>query len=87
MYELKHECPSTSVLITRTLTSTDILFCDKTPVPMFYFDSKKARPIVPLKCAALVFWKAYIDRMLFSYADCKSNTHGPRARTHILTDK
>ena len=54
---------------------------------MFYFDSKTARPIVPLKCAALVFWKAYIDRMLFGYADCKSNTHEPRAQTHILTDK
>ena len=57
-------------------------------VPMFYFDSKTARPIVPLYCAALVFFgKAYIDRMMFGYADCKSNKHGPRARTHILTDK
>jgi len=25
--------------------------------------------------------------MLFVYADCKSNKHGPRAQTHILTDK
>jgi len=25
--------------------------------------------------------------MLFGYADCKSNKHGPKARTHILTDK
>jgi len=25
--------------------------------------------------------------MLFGYADCKSNKHGPRAWTHILTDK
>jgi len=25
--------------------------------------------------------------MLFGYADCKGNKHGPRARTHILTDK
>ena len=25
--------------------------------------------------------------MLFGYADCKSNKHRPRARTHILTDK
>jgi len=25
--------------------------------------------------------------VLFGYADCKSNKHGPRARTHILTDK
>jgi len=25
--------------------------------------------------------------MLFGYADCKSNKHGPRARTHILTDR
>ena len=24
--------------------------------------------------------------MLFGYADCKSNKHGPRALTHILTD-
>jgi len=23
---------------------------------------------------------------LFGYADCKSNKHRPRARTHILTD-
>ena len=26
--------------------STDILFCDKTRVPMFYSDSKTERPIV-----------------------------------------
>jgi len=25
--------------------------------------------------------------MLFGYADCKSNKHGPRAQTHILTEK
>jgi len=25
--------------------------------------------------------------MLFGYADCKSNKHGPRARTGMLTDK
>jgi len=25
--------------------------------------------------------------MLFGYADCKGNKHGPRARTHLLTDK
>ena len=25
--------------------------------------------------------------MWFGYVDCKSNKHGPRARTHILTDK
>jgi len=25
--------------------------------------------------------------MLFGYADCKSNKHGPRAWTHILTGK
>jgi len=24
--------------------------------------------------------------MLFGYVDCKNNKHGPRARTHILTD-
>jgi len=35
-------------LITFTRTSTDILFCDKTQVPMFHFDSKTARPIVSL---------------------------------------
>jgi len=37
-----------SALITRTQTSTDILFCNKTGVPMFYFNSKMAQPIVPL---------------------------------------
>jgi len=42
---------------------------------MVYFDSKTARP------------KAYIDTMSFGYADCKNNKHGPRARTHLLTDK
>jgi len=41
--------PSTYGLITRTRTSTYILFCDKTQVPMlFYFDSKTARSILPL---------------------------------------
>ena len=33
---------------TRVRTSTDILFCDKTRVPMIYFDSNTTRPIVPL---------------------------------------
>jgi len=33
------------------------------------------------------FYKAYIDKMLFGYADCKRNKHGPKARTHILTDE
>ena len=49
LVRLQKQClrNKTSV-ITRTRTSTDILFCDKTPVPMFYFDSKTARPIVPL---------------------------------------
>jgi len=70
-----------------TKFETDVLFCDKTRVSMFYFDSKTARPIVPLYYAELVFWKAYIDRMLFGCADCKSNTHGPKARTHVLMDK
>jgi len=51
------KCASTSALITHTQASTDILFCDKTRVLMFYFDSKTARPIVPLKWAALVFRK------------------------------
>jgi len=27
-YELNHECANTSVLMTRTRTSTDILFCN-----------------------------------------------------------
>ena len=40
-YEL-HEC------FYYTWTSTDILFSDKTLVPMFYFDSKTAKPIVTL---------------------------------------
>jgi len=30
--------------------------------------------------------KAYIDMMVFGYADCKSNKHGPRPQTHVLTD-
>jgi len=44
-----------SALITRTQMSTDILFCDKTRIPMFYFDSKTERSIMPLECAVLVF--------------------------------
>jgi len=24
--------------------------------------------------------------MLFGYADCKSNKHGPKVGTHVLTD-
>jgi len=35
-------------LITRTRTSTDILFYNKTRVSIFYFDSNTAIPIVPL---------------------------------------
>ena len=46
--ELKQEFASKSALITRTRKSMDILFCNKMRVPMFYFDSKTARPIVPL---------------------------------------
>jgi len=56
-YELKHKCTNKSGLTTCTQTSTDILFCDKTRVQMFYFDSRTARLIVPLKSAALVFGK------------------------------
>jgi len=41
---------------------------------MFYFDSKTARLVVPLYFAALVFWKAYIDRISFGLAECKSNS-------------
>ena len=58
---------------------------------MFYFDSNTAIPIVTLWFAALVFKKAYIDRMSFGYEEYKSNKHGPRARTlvqgnsHILS--
>ena len=37
-----------------------IYFCDKTRVQMFYFDSNTT---VPLQCAALVFWKVYVDRI------------------------
>jgi len=33
---------------THTRTSTDILFCDKTRVLMFYFDSKTTRRIISL---------------------------------------
>ena len=56
---------------------------------MFYFDSDTTRSIVPLQCAAIVFQKAYIDRMLFGYVECKSNKHGPRVRgnSHILSYK
>ena len=85
---LNYEGASTSDLITRTRTSTYILFCNKTLVQMFYFDSKIARPIMPdLYFAALFFQKAYIDMMLFGYAEC--NRHGPRARgnIHILLYK
>jgi len=39
---------SKSALITRTRTSTDILFSDKTRVPMVYFDSNTTVPIVLL---------------------------------------
>ena len=53
-----------------TQTSMDILFCDKTWVPMFYFDSNTTRPIVPLVSAAL-FLKHYIDSMLFGLAEGK----------------
>jgi len=45
-YKLKHECASTSDLITRTQKSMDIWICDKTRIPMFYFDSKTTRPII-----------------------------------------
>ena len=48
-------------------------------------------------CASIMrctsFEEAYIDRTSFGYAECKSNKHGPRARTevcgnsHILTYK
>ena len=41
---------------------------------MFHFDSYTAIPIVPLLSAALVFWKAYIDRMSFGYTEGKSNS-------------
>ena len=64
-YELNHEGA--------TRKSTYILFCDKTRVQMFYFDSKTTRPNVPFLWAALVFQKAYIDRKLFGYAECTDN--------------
>ena len=35
-------------------------FHDKTRVQMFYFDFNTT---VPLQCAVLAFWKAYVDRM------------------------
>jgi len=41
---------------------------------MFYFDSKTERPIVFYNA---LHKKAYIDRMLFGYANCKSNKHRP----------
>jgi len=50
---------------------------------MFFFDSKTAKPIVPLLSAALYFWKAYNDRMSFGYVEGKNNytdpKHGPRS--------
>ena len=58
-YELKHEYASTSALITRTQMSSDILFCDKTRVSMFYFDSNTARPIVLYYSAAVLFESLY----------------------------
>ena len=54
-YELNQNGASSSDSITRTRMSTYILFCDKTQVQMFYFDSKTARLIVLIKCGALVF--------------------------------
>jgi len=54
-YELNQNGASPSDSITRTRMSTYILFCDKTQVQMFYFDSKTARLIVLIKCGALVF--------------------------------
>jgi len=42
---------NTSGLITRTRTSTYILLCDKTRVPMFYFDSKTA---IKTDCTSLM---------------------------------
>ena len=49
--------------ITCGLDRVPILYYrDKTRVQMFYFDSNTT---VPLQCAALVFWKAYVDRMSF----------------------
>ena len=54
-YELNQNGASPSDSITRTRMSTYILFCDKTQVQMFYFDSKTARLIVLIKCCALVF--------------------------------
>ena len=83
MYELKQGCASTSCLITRTRTSTDIVFCDKTRAQMFCFVSNTAHPILPLLSAALFLEKAYTDRMSFGLAECKRNYtdpgHGPRS--------
>ena len=53
-YKLNDEGTYPSDSITRIWTSTNILVCDKIPVQLFDFDSKTARPIVPLECAALV---------------------------------
>jgi len=59
---------SSGALIPRIRASTYILLCDKIRVPMLCFDSNTVRPIIPLLCTALVFKKAYIDRMLLGYA-------------------
>mgnify|MGYP007133287842 CR=1 FL=1 len=51
---------------------------------MFYFDSKTSKT----DCASIIpCTSAYIDRLLFAYADYKSNKRGPRALTHLLMDK
>ena len=52
-------------------------FYFKTPLPFFYRIIKYRYEF------GCVLIKALVST---GYADCKSNKHGPRARTHILTD-
>ena len=51
----------TRALITRTQTSTYILFCDKTRVPMFYFDSNTTRPI---DCTSLICYTKFFRNLI-----------------------
>ena len=64
VYELKHECATTSVLITRTRTSTDILFSNKTQVPVSILTWQEY-----ISNLQHFFWNAYIDRMSFGLAE------------------
>jgi len=86
-YEVKHECASTNALITRTRTSTDMLSAIYTGTDVLFRFLDVNTDCASIMLCTSFLKKAYIDRMLYGYAECKHNTHGLRARTHILTDK